>query len=59
MTKLKLPADNAIRYSGCREGQNPDKQTYPTFADIREDFNALRKQWQLLRLCDCNPECNT
>jgi hypothetical protein len=59
MTKLQLPAGNAIRYSGCREGQNPDKQTHPRLAEIGEDFNALRMQWQLLRLCDCNLECNT
>ena len=52
---LKLPAGNAICYSGYRRGQSPGDQTYPSRAEIREDLAILQPQWQLLRLYDCSP----
>jgi exo-beta-1,3-glucanase (GH17 family) len=58
MTKLKLPAGNAICYSGYRDGQNPGEKLYPSLAEIREDLAILRKHWQLLRLYDCSPHAD-
>jgi exo-beta-1,3-glucanase (GH17 family) len=52
---LKLPAGNAICYSGYRRGQSPGSRTYPSLAEIREDLLILQKNWQLLRLYDCTP----
>jgi exo-beta-1,3-glucanase (GH17 family) len=52
---LRLPAGNAICYSGYREGQSPDLRRYPSAAQIREDLHLLARHWQLLRLYDCSP----
>ena len=51
---LKLPAENAICYSGYRRGQSPGEKLYPSVAEIREDLLILRKNWRLLRLYDCS-----
>jgi exo-beta-1,3-glucanase (GH17 family) len=51
---LKLPTGNAICYSGYRQGQSPGDRIYPSVAEIREDLQILRKNWQLLRLYDCS-----
>jgi exo-beta-1,3-glucanase (GH17 family) len=40
---------NAICYSGFREGQHPDFSTYPSQAQILEDFKILEKHWTLIR----------
>ena len=48
-----LKAGNAICYSGYREGQSPDTQTYPSVDEIREDLHILKKHWRYLRLYDC------
>lgn len=52
---LKLPAGNAICYSGYRQGQSPIERIYPSRAEILEDLSILRKNWRLLRLYDCSP----
>jgi len=39
----------ALCYSGYREGQNPDTGTYPSQAQILEDFLILQKHWTLIR----------
>jgi exo-beta-1,3-glucanase (GH17 family) len=52
---LKLPAGNAICYSGYRAGQSPDLRIYPSAEQIREDLHLLARHWQLLRLYDCSP----
>jgi exo-beta-1,3-glucanase (GH17 family) len=52
---LKLPTGNAICYSGYRHGQSPGDKVYPSLAQIREDLQILKKNWQLLRLYDCSP----
>jgi exo-beta-1,3-glucanase (GH17 family) len=53
-TMLKLSQGNAICYSGYRHGQSPGDKVYPSLAEIREDLQILRKNWQLLRLYDCS-----
>ena len=40
---------NALCYSGFRERQHPDSGTYPSQAQIREDFKILEKHWTLIR----------
>lgn len=40
----------AICYSGYREGQHPDKQLFPTPAQVLEDMRILEGQWRLIRL---------
>ena len=51
---VKLPQGRAICYSGYREGQSPDRRTYPSVAQIREDLHLLARHWPLLRLYDCS-----
>ena len=50
---LGIPAGKAICYSGYREGQSPDKQTYPSYEQILEDLLILKEDWKYLRLYDC------
>ena len=50
---LRVPAGNAICYSGYRSGQSPDRGHYPSLGEIREDLRILRKHWRVLRLYDC------
>ena len=50
---LRLPAGNAICYSGYRRDQSPDSGHYPSLDEIREDLRILRKHWRVLRLYDC------
>jgi exo-beta-1,3-glucanase (GH17 family) len=40
----------AISYSGYREGQNPQKQIYPSQNEVKEDLKILEKNWRLIRL---------
>jgi len=40
----------AICYSGYREGQHPDKQVFPTKAQVMEDLRILEPQWRLIRM---------
>jgi exo-beta-1,3-glucanase (GH17 family) len=51
---LKLPAGDAICYSGYRHGQSPITRAYPSLAEIREDLLILQRHWHLLRLYDCS-----
>lgn len=50
---LRVPAGDAICYSGYRPGQSPDSGHYPSVDEIREDLRILRKHWRVLRLYDC------
>jgi len=53
--KSVLPAHGgAICYSGYREGQSPNTQTYPSHEEIREDLLILAHHWRFLRLYDCS-----
>ncbi|MEJ2516131.1 MAG: glycosyl hydrolase family 17 protein [Gammaproteobacteria bacterium] len=49
----------AICYSGYREGQSPIEGIYPSYEQIREDLEILRKNWTYLRLYDCSPHART
>ena len=51
---LRLPAGNAICYSGYRLGQSPAGGPYPSLDEIREDLRILRGKWRVLRLYDCS-----
>ena len=51
---VRLPAGNAICYSGYRRGQSPDGGHYPSLDEIREDLRILRRHWRVLRLYDCS-----
>jgi exo-beta-1,3-glucanase (GH17 family) len=50
---LRLPAGDAICYSGYRHGQSPDTGRFPSLDEIREDLRILRRHWRVLRLYDC------
>lgn len=54
MRKNVLPFQQAICYSGFREGQSPDMGIFPSYHEIREDLHILQKQWKYLRLYDCD-----
>jgi len=51
---LRIPAGNAICYSGYRRGQSPDSGQFPSLGEIREDLRLLREHWRVLRLYDCS-----
>ena len=48
--------DNAICYSGFREGQSPDTGVFPTYEQIKEDLMILQGQWKYLRLYACDQQ---
>jgi len=50
---LRMPAGDAICYSGYRHGQSPDTGHFPSLDEIREDLRILRRHWRVLRLYDC------
>lgn len=49
----------AICYSGYREGQSPNTQTYPSYEEILEDLRILSHHWRYLRVYDCSPHAQT
>jgi exo-beta-1,3-glucanase (GH17 family) len=53
-----LPADNAICYSGFRDGQQPGG-IYPSYQEVKEDLLILQKNWKYLRLYDCDAHGET
>ena len=56
---LDFGFENAICYSGYREGQSPEKEIYPTREQVREDLRILRERWTFLRLYDCTQHAET
>lgn len=46
---------DAICYSGYREGQSPRAGVYPSYEQIRQDLEILRRHWKVLRIYDCSP----
>jgi len=56
---MHFESGNAICYSGYRAGQSPQDGTFPSYAQVREDLNILRKHWTYLRLYDCGPHAET
>ncbi|MBI1753880.1 MAG: glycosyl hydrolase [Acidobacteria bacterium] len=41
---------NAICYSGYRLGQHPDRQAFPTEAQVLDDLRILERNWRLIRV---------
>lgn len=60
-TKPLLPQKpgNAICYSGYRRGQDPRKEIYPSYHEIREDLLLLSANWSYLRLYDPSQHAET
>lgn len=50
---------NAICYSGYREGQDPRKGIFPSYAQISEDLHILAQNWSYIRLYDCSQHADT
>jgi exo-beta-1,3-glucanase (GH17 family) len=57
-SKLPIPYQRAICYSGFREGQRPGYR-YPSYEEILEDLLILQGHWNYLRLYDCDPHSET
>lgn len=57
--RLNLDFGTAICYSGYREGQSPDTQTYPSYDQIKEDLLILQGRWKYLRLYDASQHAET
>lgn len=55
MKKNVLPYQNAICYSGFRDGQSPETGLFPSYQEIKEDLLILQPHWKSLRLYDCDP----
>ncbi len=53
-----LEHDNAICYSGYRDGQCPGR-VYPSYDEVKEDLLILAKNWRFLRLYDSSPHAET
>jgi len=51
---LNITPGAAICYSGYREGQNPETETYPNYNQVKEDLLILQGRWEYLRLYDCS-----
>jgi len=59
MGKVNFNYSEAICYSGFRDGQSPETETFPTYEEIKEDLLILQGQWKYLRLYDCDPHSVT
>lgn len=55
---LGLKFGQAICYSGFRHGQRPG-DIYPTYTQVKEDLLILEKNWQYIRLYDCDKHAET
>ena len=56
---IKNKHGNAICYSGYREGQDPRKEIFPSYEEIKEDLLILATNWSYLRLYDCSQHAET
>ncbi|MFT5876424.1 MAG: exo-beta-1,3-glucanase (GH17 family) [Salibacteraceae bacterium] len=54
-----LPYQNAICYSGFRDGQSPETGVFPSYNQIKEDLLILQPHWESLRLYDCDKHSQT
>lgn len=52
-------SENAICYSGYREGQDPRQGVFPSYEEIREDLLILAEHWSYIRLYDSSPHAET
>lgn len=50
---INLKFEQAICYSGYRDGQSPDAGVYPSYKEVLEDLRILEGKWKLIRLYDC------
>ena len=55
---MKLEHGNAICYSGYRDGQSPLEKIYPSYEQVLEDLEILKKNWTYVRLYDCSPHAD-
>ncbi|MFY0673328.1 MAG: glycosyl hydrolase [Bacteroidia bacterium] len=53
MTEL-FEFKDAICYSGFRDGQSPQSNTFPSYEEIKEDLLILHGRWHYLRLYNCD-----
>ena len=56
--RFGLQPANAICYSGFRDGQQPGG-LYPSYEEVKEDLLILQKNWNYLRLYDCDEHAET
>lgn len=56
---INLDFGAAICYSGYRDGQSPDTETYPSYDQVKEDLLILHGRWKYLRLYDCSQHAET
>lgn len=54
-----IARENAICYSGYRNGQSPDLNIHPSYEQVKEDLSILHGRWGYLRLYDCNQHAET
>ncbi|MGV6846141.1 MAG: glycoside hydrolase family 17 protein [Lutibacter sp.] len=54
-----LPSGRAICYSGFREGQSPELNIFPSYNQVKEDLLILQKNWQFIRLYNCDLHAET
>jgi exo-beta-1,3-glucanase (GH17 family) len=50
---------NAISYSPYRNGQSPDTDVFPSYEQVKEDLDILRKHWGLIRIYAADPVAET
>lgn len=55
---LGLPHEQAICYSGYRDGQVPGI-SYPSYEEVKEDLLILQNYWKYLRLYNCDQHTET
>lgn len=53
-----LPPGRGICYSGFRDGQQPGGDS-PSYEEVKEDLLLLQKDWQYIRLYDCDDHAQT
>jgi exo-beta-1,3-glucanase (GH17 family) len=54
-----VKSGNAICYSGYREGQDPRRELFPSYDQIREDLLILAPHWSFIRLYDSSRHAET
>jgi len=57
--QINIEVENAICYSGYREGQSPNDMVYPSYEQVKEDLLILARHWKLLRLYESDNHAET
>lgn len=55
---FSIPAAAAVCYSGYRSGQVPG-QSYPSYAQVKEDLLIVQEHWSYIRLYSCDSHSKT